>query len=110
MTFDRPAILQTSIYCLLSILIMLFDKFPKLIVLSINTLYIYLNFYLTQLFSRVGLSGSIAKIILLITIPMVIAAIPAIIYRLIKGQMMPYFFTITWGIWLVIVLSHILTH
>ena len=99
---------QAIIYCLLSILIMLFDKFPKLIVFSINALYVYLNILLMKLFSQIGLSGSIAKILLLIAIPMVISAIPALIYRLIKGQMMPHFFTITWGIWLVIVLSHIL--
>lgn len=106
MAFSRQAI----IYCLLSVLIMLFDKFPKLIVLSINTLYIYLNILLMALFKRIGLSGSLASIVLLIAIPMVISAIPAIIYRLIKGQTMPHFFTLTWGIWLVIVLNYILTH
>lgn len=107
---SQQTITQVIIYCLFSAWIMLYDKFPKLLVLSINELYIYFKVHLTQAFARIGLSGALAKIILLIAIPMIIAAVPALVYRFVKGGMMPYFFTITWGIWLVIVLSHILTH
>ncbi|AGH53452.1 hypothetical protein LPE509_01361 [Legionella pneumophila subsp. pneumophila LPE509] len=41
-------------------------------------------------------------------LPIIIAGIPALIYRALKGKDMPHFIAIVWIIWTIIVLSDIL--
>ncbi|MDI9819389.1 MULTISPECIES: hypothetical protein [unclassified Legionella] len=99
---------QSLIYLLLSILVVVFAKFAHMLIVYIDMLYAFINVKLTPIFSHSGLGLTIRKIILLVFIPILIAAIPAFSYRLIKGNEMPYFLELTWCLWLVIVLSNIL--
>lgn len=99
---------QSLIYLLLSILVVVFAKFAHMLIVYIDMLYAYINVKLTPIFSHGGLGVTIRKVLLLVFIPIIIAAIPALIYRLIKGHEMPYFIELIWCLWLVIVLSNIL--
>lgn len=96
------------IYLLLSILIVLFAKYAHLLVVYIDVFFTYVNVKLTPIFSQTGWGLIIRKILVLMLLPIVIAGIPALIYRAIKGRDMPHFIAITWVIWTVIVLSDIL--
>ncbi len=51
---------------------------------------------------------TLRKVIILVLIPVVIAGVPALGYRLIKGKDMPYLIESTWCFWSVVVLSYIL--
>ena len=96
------------IYLLLSSLVVIFAHYIHLLLVYIDMLYAYFNLKLTPVFSHGGLGIITRKVILLVVIPVLIAAIPALIYRLIKGREMPYFIELTWCLWLIIVLSNIL--
>lgn len=101
---------QSLIYLLLSILVIIFAKYAHMLIVYIDMLYAFINVKLTPIFSQGGLGPLIRKVILLVFIPVLIAAIPALSYRLIKGKEMPYLLELTWCVWLVIVLSNILIH
>lgn len=99
---------QSIIYLTLSILVVLFAEYAHLFIVYLDMLYTYINLKLAPVFSNTDLGVMIRRVFSLVLIPVVIASIPALFYRLIKGKNMPYFIEITWLLWLVIVLSKIL--
>lgn len=99
---------QSILYLLLSIIIVVFAKYAQLLVVYIDVIYTYFNLKLNQLTGYGFLNNTIREVISLALLPIFIAAIPALGYRLVKKQNMPYFLEITWFLWLVIVLSKIL--
>lgn len=103
---------QSIIYLILSSLVVIFSHYVHLIIVYIDMLYTYINIQLASFFNLIGINahGIASKTLLLAGIPLLITAIPALIYRLIKGRTMPYLIEIVWCIWLVVVLSSILIH
>lgn len=99
---------QSIIYLILSILVVIFARYAHLLIVYIDMFFTYVNYQLTPIFSQTGWGLVIRKILVLMLMPLIITAIPALIYRLIKGQDMPHFIAIVWVIWTVIVLSDIL--
>ena len=99
---------QTLIYLLLSILVVIFSQYVHLMIVYIDVFYTYINLKLSPIFSNSNSGIMIRKVISLVLLPVVIAAIPALSYRAIKGKHMPYFLETTWFLWLVIVLSKVL--
>lgn len=99
---------QGLIYLLLSILIVVFSRYAHLLIVYIDMFFTYVNLKLTPIFSQTGWGLVIRKTIVLIIIPIVLATIPSVIYKLIKGQEMPHYFAIVWVLWTIIVLSDIL--
>lgn len=99
---------HSLIYLLLSILIVVFAKYAYLIVVYIDMFFTYVNLKLTPIFSQTGWGLIIRKILVLMLLPIIIAGIPALIYRALKGKDMPHFIAIVWIIWTIIVLSDIL--
>ena len=96
------------IYLLLSILVVLFATYAHLAVVYIDMFFTYINLKLTPIFSQTGWGLVVRKMLVLVLLPVAITAVPALVYRLIKGSNMPHFIAITWVIWTVIVLSDIL--
>ncbi len=101
---------QTILYLLLSVFIVIFAKYAHLLIVYIDMFYTIINVKLAPIFSNSGMGILIRKVISLTVLPVLIAAIPALVWRGIKGQHMPYFIEITWVLWLVIVLSKVLIH
>lgn len=99
---------QSFIYLGLSILIVLFAEYAHLMIVYIDMLYAYVNVKLAPIFSHSDLGIMIRKVFSLLLIPVTIASIPALLYRLFKGRPMPYFIELTWFLWLILVLSKIL--
>ena len=99
---------QSLIYLLLSILIVVFAKYANTLLVFINIFFTEINLKLTPIFSQTGWGVVIRKILVLMVLPMIITAVPALIYRGVKGREMPHFIAITWIIWTVIVISNIL--
>lgn len=99
---------QSLIYLVLSILIVLFAKYAHLLIIYIDLFFTQINLKLTPIFSPTGWGLVIRKIIVLMVLPLLITAIPALIYRGLKGREMPHFIAIVWVIWTIIVLSDIL--
>ena len=101
---------QGLIYLLLSIIVVLLAKYANLLIIYIDLVYTQINITLVPIFSSSELCVMIRKIVTLVMIPVLIAAIPALVYYAIKRRQMPYFFEITWVLWLVIALSKVLIH
>lgn len=99
---------QSLIYLILSILVVLFAQYVHLLVVYVDMVYTFINVQLAPIFSNSATGIMIRKVISLVLIPVIIAAIPALIYRAIKGKQMPYFIEVTWFLWLIIVLSKVL--
>ena len=99
---------QSLIYLGLSILVVIFAKYTHLIVVYVDMFFTYVNVKLTPIFSQTGWGLVIRKILVLVLLPVTLTAIPALLYKAIKGSEMPHFIAITWTIWTVIVLSDIL--
>lgn len=99
---------QSIIYLLLSILIVVFAKYAHLLIVYIDLFFTQVNLKLTPIFSQTGWGLVIRKIIVLMALPLIIAGVPALVYRGMKGRDMPHFLAIVWVLWTVIVLSDIL--
>jgi hypothetical protein len=99
---------QSLIYLIISILVVLFASYAHLLVVYVDMFFTYINLKLAPVFNPTGWGLIVRKILVLVLLPVTLAAIPALIYRGIKGRPMPYFIAITWVFWTVIVLSDIL--
>lgn len=104
---NNPA-LQIFIYLILSTLVVVFSQWIHMLLVYINMIYAIIHVKLNPFFNYMGLSMMVRKVILLILIPVGIASIPALIYRLIRGRWMPYFIELTWVLWFIFILSHLL--
>lgn len=101
---------QSLLYLILSILVVIFAKYAHLLIVYIAMAYTYANVKLMPIFSSTAVGIMLRQVLTLVLIPVIIAAIPALSYRLIKGKSMPYFIEVTWLIWLVLVLCKVLIH
>jgi len=99
---------QSLFYLLLSVLLVFFAKYIHIFVVYIDWLYTYFNIQLAPIFSNSELGLMFRSIIALTLLPIAITAVPALLYRAFKNKMLPYYFEITWLVWLVIALSNIL--
>jgi hypothetical protein len=99
---------QSFIYLVLSILVVLFASYAQMLIVYLDMLYTYVNLQLSPVFSSSETGILIRQVFSLVLIPVIIACIPALAYRVIKGKHMPYFIEVTWFLWLVIVLSKVL--
>ena len=104
----KQPVKQSIIYLVLSIMVVLFAQYVHILIVYIDVFYTFINLKLTPIFSNSPLGIMIRKVISLVLLPIAIAAIPALIYRAIKGKQMTYFIEVTWFLWLVIVLSKVL--
>ena len=99
---------QGLIYLIISILVIILKKYAKLLVAYIDFFFTQITVILSPLLTDIGLGNPLQKILLLVLVPVILTSIPGLIYYLIYRKLMPHFFQITWCIWLVIVLSHLL--
>lgn len=101
---------QGIIYLILSILVVLFAKYALLFIVYIDMIYTYFEINLTPIFSGNSYGTLIRNVLSLTLLPVIIAGIPALIYRAVKGKgkQMPYFLELAWVLWLIIVLSKVL--
>lgn len=99
---------QSMIYLVLSILVVVFARYFHLLIVYIGMGYIYLQVKLMPLFNSLSFSVLIRNVISLTLLPLLVIAIPALAYRAIKGQTMPYLIESAWVVWLIVVLSKIL--
>ncbi len=99
---------QSFIYLILSVFIVIFASYAQVVIVYLDMLYTYVNLQLSPVFSSSATGILIRQVFSLVLIPVLIACIPALAYRAIKGQHMPYFIQVTWLLWLVIVLSRVL--
>jgi hypothetical protein len=101
---------QGIIFLVLSILVVIFSKFAHVLIVYIDMLYTFINIKLMPIFSHTNWGQTTRKVLVLLIIPFLIVAIPALIYRFSKGKTMPYLTQSTWCVWLVLVLCTILIH
>lgn len=95
---------QTTAYFILSLLVVFFAKYVQLATHYVAQFYSSLNLSLVPYLA----SDAARHILLMVLIPIVIAGIPALIYRVIKKQNMPHYLISTWMLWLILVLSNAL--
>jgi hypothetical protein len=98
---------QGLIYLLLSIFVAFFAHYIQVCLVYLDIIYTYSNLKLAPLFSDTSGGKLLRSIILLTILPVLITLIPNLIYRTFKGQLMPYYYEITWVFWLIIVVSKI---
>lgn len=98
---------QSLLYLVLTILVVLLARYVYYGLLYLNSIYYYLYSLIYPLFNP-GYHGKIIiKVILLLIIPLMMAGVPALIYRLIKGRDMPYFNEAVWCVWVVVLISNL---
>ena len=74
---------HSLIYLILSILVVVFAKYAHLLVVYVDMFFTYVNIKLTPIFSQTGWGLNIRKILILVLLPIIITAIPALIYKVI---------------------------
>lgn len=99
---------QISLYLVLSVLVVVFARYFHQLMVYIDLVYTWCNVQLAPIFSRSGLGLAVRHILVLTLLPIAMAALPALGYRLIKGTTMPHFYFLTWFFWLILVLGVLL--
>lgn len=95
------------IYLVLSFLVVLIAKYLHVLVVYIDIIYTKTNILLSPFFSSNNAGQLLMGIIVLTLLPIGITAVPALIYRALRGKLMPYYYEATWCVWLIIVISKI---
>ncbi|MCH9755890.1 MAG: hypothetical protein K0U37_01695 [Gammaproteobacteria bacterium] len=101
---------QSLIYLVLSILVVLLATYAKIFFVYVDLLYVILNNFLEPLFGSGLIGEAFRDMVTLILTPLFLAALPALIYWLIKRKQMPYFLELTWLLWLILAMSSYLIH
>ena len=96
---------QSLVYLILSLLVVLFATYAKIFFVYVNLLYAYINNVLEPLFGSGLMGEAFRDMVTLIMTPCALAAIPALIYWLIKRKKMPYFLELIRILWLTLALS-----
>ncbi|PJD92732.1 MAG: hypothetical protein CK424_03895 [Legionella sp.] len=96
-------------YLILTACAILFASYTRELAQSILLVNTYLNDYLSLVFSSSSLGVSLRQIVSLALTPILIVALPTLLYRLIKHQMPPYLMQIIWVLWVITALSHLLS-
>ncbi len=99
---------QSVIYLILSLLVVFLSAYVKLLFAYLDALYILVDQALDPLFGLSFLGELMSDVVTLMLIPLLIAALPALIYWIIKRKKMPYFIEITWFFWLILAISNYL--
>lgn len=99
---------QGLIYLGLSILVVLLAKYAQTALIYMDIFYAYVNVKLIPLFNFMGLGFMARRVVLLVLLPVLIIALPAFSYRVIKGKTMPYLLQVTWCLWLTLVMGTVL--
>jgi len=98
---------QIIFYLALSVLVVVFSSYFAMGIIKIDHLYIWLNLKLSSVFSHSTAGLTVQQVIVLMSLPLVVAGIPALAYRVVKGGNMPYFLNAVWLVWLIVVLSKV---
>ncbi|KTD00639.1 hypothetical protein Lgee_0903 [Legionella geestiana] len=99
---------QGLFYLLLSLLAVVFSRYGHMVVIGVDMLFTTVNGWLAMVFSSGYIGETVRKVLVLAGLPVAITAVPALIYRLVKGSTMPWFFEITWMVWLIVALSNVM--
>ena len=99
-----------SILILLSFLFLLFVQQAQLVISYLALVHGYLNAGLSNIFSTSPVGNALQETLCLLVIPFVIVGFPAAIYYLFKRKLIPYFYHMVWGVWIVLFTSLILTN
>ena len=85
---------------LLSILVITCMWYAQQGLQAILTAHAWISDMLKQVFSGGEAGDIIRQLIALLTMPLLIAAVPALIYWLVRHHGFPYFMEIVWVVWL----------
>ena len=99
---------QIFAYILASVLLIYCAKYMQYVLVKFEHFYTYCAHLTSPIFSHTGMGLLCHQILLLVCIPVLIIAIPASLYRLIKGENMPHFIGFVWTIWLSLVFAILL--
>jgi hypothetical protein len=99
---------QFSIYLVMSILLVIFAAYVRQLLVYLDMGYAYLNIHLTHIFSSSATGTVFRHITILMLLPLVIAGVPALVYRFIKKSSMPYFYHTLWITWMVTLISQMM--
>lgn len=103
-------ITHIAILIALSFILLIFIPHAKYLLQCLDGLHSLLNSKLSYIFNTSPFGNTTQETICLLLIPFIIAALPAAIFWLFKRKLMPYFYHVVWGIWIVLFTSLILTH
>lgn len=96
-------------YLLLSIAAIFLSTYTQTALHWVQEVDKQINDYLSLVFLISPLGIQLRLILSLILTPVIIIAIPALLFHLIKHKTMPYLIQIIWIIWLITVLSRLLS-
>lgn len=98
------------LYILITLIAVFGKKYFRTLIIYIDLAYAHINFKLHPLFNYLKLSSHWRETLALTIAPLLVTGAPAIVYKLMKGKLMPHFFEATWLTWFIVVISNILIH
>lgn len=91
-------------YFVASLLVVLLTRYIHLGLIYLDTFYTYINVLIAPIFNQVGLGKIVHQTLVIVLIPLIIIGIPALIYYMINRKAMPHIISLTWSVWLILVL------
>ena len=99
---------QFLYYFIASVLFIMGGRYVHMALIQLNNFYTYCDHLMRPIFNQAGVGHLVHQILLVILIPLILVTPIALIYRLVKGQKFPYLIQLTWGVWLILILSILL--
>ena len=96
---------HVGLIVVLSFVLLIFSHHAQLVLVYLNDSHTWLNQKLAYIFTSSTVGNTFQEATCLLMIPFAIASIPAGGYWLVKHHLMPYFYYVVWGIWIVLFTS-----
>ena len=94
-----------GVIIVLSFVLLIFAHQAQLVLVYLNDAHTVLNEKLSYIFSTSTVGNTFQEATCLLLIPFAIAGVPAGIFWAIKRRLIPYFYHMVWGIWVVLFTS-----
>lgn len=108
MSKSKPYLIYAC-YFFLSIALIIFSSYTRELIQWVILLDETVNDALRVVFSHSPLGINLRLILSLVLTPLIIVALPALLYWLIKRKTMPYLIPIVWLFWFITALSRLLS-
>lgn len=103
-------LLKSFFYFVLSLLVIGFSPLFHRLIVYLDIFYVWLNLQISPIFSQSPLALMLQKSLVLVSLPLLFAYVPALLYKQVKGREFPYLTEFIWSFWLILVLSNLLIH
>lgn len=94
--------IHIGLLIVLSFLLLIYSHHSQMFLAHLHNAHIFLNEKLSYIFTTNAVGNTFQETTCLLIIPFSLVSIPALCYWVVKRRLIPYFYHMVWGVWIVL--------